>query len=125
MNRFRRLITETFRSRIWWFIVGVAWLPTFKYMGRYSRTPTAFDAMGRVSHYQESKHFSTFQPDFTYSLQFPGDREKFEDFVKRMNLDGHKVSDREYKVDSEGGGRRAVFSPEKKGLEIEFFAYQT
>jgi hypothetical protein len=119
------MITALFKSPILWFVVGVALFPTVKYFGRYTRQPTAFEAMGWVSHYQESKHFSTVIPDFSYSLRFPGDREKFESFVKRMNLQEHKISDDDYKEDSNEGGRRATFSPDKKGFEIEFTAYQT
>ena len=86
---------------------------------------TAFEAMGHVSHYEETKHFSTFLPDFTYRLRFPGDRKKFEAFIKRMNLQDHKVSDDLYEVESGGGGRKATFNEENKGFEIEFSAYQT
>ncbi|MEO7099295.1 MAG: hypothetical protein ABI162_08030 [Luteolibacter sp.] len=125
MNRALRLITTIFKSQILWFTVGVALLPSLKYLGRYTRQPTAFESMGWVSHYQETKHFSTVLPDFSYSLQFPGDREKFENFIKRMNLQGYKVSNDEYKKDSNEGGSRATFSPDKKGFEIEFTAYQT
>ena len=125
MNRARRVISQIFKSRILWFVIGMAWLPMFKSMGRYTREPTAFEAMGRVSHYQENKHFSTFLPDFSYSLRFPGDREKFEEFIRRMNLQEGKVSEDEYKKESEGGGSRAIFSPGNKGFEIEFTAYQT
>ncbi len=66
-----------------------------------------------------------FLPDFSYTLRFPGDREKFETFIRRMNLQNHKVSDDEYKEGSGDGGRRATFSPDKKGFEIEFTAFQT
>ena len=103
----------------------MAWFPIINYLGRQYKEPTAFDAMGFVSHYQESKHFSKVQPDFSYSLRFPGDRNKFEHFIKKMNLQDHKISDDEYKIESDGGGRRATFSSERKGLEIEFTAYQT
>ena len=42
-----------------------------------------------------------------------------------MNLQEGKVSEDEYKEESEGGGSRAIFSPSNKGFEIEFTAYQT
>jgi hypothetical protein len=125
MNRALLLIRTLFKSRILWFVVGVALLPSIRYLERYTRQPTAFESMGWVSHYQESKHFSTVLPDFSYTLRFPGDRKKFETFIKRMNLQEHKVSDDEYKEDSNEGRRRATFSPDNKGFEIEFSAYQT
>jgi len=81
--------------------------------------------MGWVSHYEENKHICNFLPDFTYNLRFPGDREKFESFVKKMHLQNHKVSEDEYKQDAGEGHRRARFSPDKKGFEIEYSANQT
>lgn len=80
--------------------------------------------MGWVSHYKETKSISTVLPDFGYSLKFPGDRAKFEAFVKRMNLHEHRISDDEYKEKFDGGERRATFTPENEGFEIEFTAYQ-
>ncbi|WAC21166.1 hypothetical protein OVA24_07190 [Luteolibacter sp. SL250] len=113
-----------FRSRVLWFVVGMAWLPSFKYMGRYTREPTAFEAMGWVPRHHESKYLSKVPSEFDYTLQFPGDREKFEAFIKRMNLQDHKVSDDEYKREADGGGMKATFSPDRKGFEIEFSSWK-
>ncbi len=106
-----------------WFVAGVALFPMLQYLASVSRPPTALKAMGWVSHYEETKGVSTLLPDFGYSLRFPGDREKFENFVKKMNLQGHKVSDDDYGFDSNEGGERARFMPEKRGYEIEYRAY--
>jgi hypothetical protein len=108
-----------------WFLAGAAFLPAFRYAINLRNPPTAFESMGWVSHYQENKSMCNFLPDFSYTLRFPGDREKFETFIRRMNLQNHKVSDDEYKEGSGDGGRRATFSPDKKGFEIEFTAFQT
>jgi hypothetical protein len=124
MNRIRSLSLKLSRSRIFWFIVGLATLPLLKNIANLNRPPTAFDAMGWVSHYQETKNFSTVLPDFGYSLKFPGDRDKFERFIRRMNLQDHRISDDEYKEKFDQGERRATFNPKNKGFEIEFTAYQ-
>ena len=124
MNRSLGLLRALSKSRILWFVVGMAWLPSFKYMGRYTKEPTAFEAMGLVAHYHESRNFSNVLPDFGYTLRFPGDREKFDAFIKRMKLQDHKVSDEEYKKEADGGGIKATFSPDRKGFEIEFTSWQ-
>lgn len=125
MNHFRRWLIAIVKRRIVWFLAGAAFLPAFRYAINLGRPPTAIEAMGWVSHYQENKSKCNFLPDFSYTLRFPGDREKFEAFIRRMDLQDHKVSDDDYKEDSGEGGRRATFSPDKKGFEIEFTAFQT
>lgn len=126
MNRLLLPLYKLIKSRIFWFIVGLASVPLIQYLEKQARRPpAAIDAMGWVSHYEERKLLFAVLPDFSYSLRFPGDRNKFEDFVRKMNLQSHKVSEDEYKEESGEGGRSARYSPEKKGFEIEFSANQT
>lgn len=125
MNRFQRWQVAILKRRMVWFLVGVAFLPALRHAFHFRRPVTAIEAMGWVSHYQENKSMCNFLPDFSYTLRFPGDREKFETFIKRMDLQDHKVSDDEYKEVSGEAGRRATFSAERKGFEIEFTSYQT
>lgn len=108
-----------------WFLVGVAFLPALRHAFQSGKQVTAIEAMGWVSHYQENKSKCNFLPDFSYTLRFPGDREKFKTFIKRMDLQDHKVSEDEYKEGSGEAGRRATFSAERKGFEIEFTSYRT
>lgn len=125
MNRFRLRLIAIVKRRVLWFLAGVAFLPAIRYALDFRRPATAIEAMGWVSHYQENKSMCNFLPDFSYTLRFPGDREKFETFIRRMNLQDHEVSEDEYQEGSGEAVRKATFSPEKKGFEIEFTAYQT
>ena len=126
MNRILSPLKSLIKNRFFWFIAGLALVPLIRYSEKQiRRTPTAIDAMGWVSHYEERKLQFTVLPDFSYSLHFPGDREKFEMFVKRMGLQHHKVSEDEYKEVSGEGERSVRFSPDHKGFEIEFSSNQT
>lgn len=88
--RFERL----WKSRILWFFVGLMVIPLSNYFVRIFYPTTSIEAMGWVSHYEERKHIFTLLPDFSDSLRFPGNREKF---VKRMGLEDYKISEGEYK----------------------------
>jgi len=100
-------------------------MPSLNSLGKMNRQPTAIDAMGWVSDYREAKHICNFLPDFTYNLQFPGDRDKFERFVRKMHLQNHKISEDEYTQVVGENRRSARFTPENKGYEIEYSASKT
>ena len=100
-------------------------MPLLNSLGKMNRQPTAIEAMGWVSDYSETKHICNFLPDFTYNLQFPGDRDKFERFVNKMHLQNHKISEDEYTQVVGENRRSARFTPENKGYEIEYSASKT
>jgi hypothetical protein len=125
MKHFRRWLIALIKRRIVWFLAGAALLPAFRYSMNLDRKQTAIEAMGWVSHYEENKSMCNFLPDFSYTLRFPGDRDKFQTFIRKMDLQNHKVSDDEYKEGSGEGSRRATYSQDRKGFEIEYTAFQT
>lgn len=80
--------------------------------------------MGFVGFYEENMAIYTFLGDHTYSLKFPGDRQKFESVAQKLGLHSHKVSENEYREeDQKGQGSRRLFFDETDKLHrIQFYS---
>jgi hypothetical protein len=125
MNRLLLPLYKLIKSRAFWFFVGLALMPlihSLVMMIRPKRPIAAFEAMDRVVNYDELKHIRNVT-HFGYWLKFPGDRAKFERFVKETHLQATKVSDYSYIGHFGGSGWAATFLPEMKDHEIHFEAF--
>lgn len=121
MNGF---ITKLLERRFVCFLVGLTIFPVFLGLRALVR-PTAKDAMGFVGFYEENYSVYTLLGDHTYSLGFPGDKERFKRYVKRMGLSKHKVSDTEFRKEDSKGQRSygVVFDSGDKLRTIRYFSY--
>ena len=80
--------------------------------------------MGWVGFYEENLSLYTFLGDHSYSLKFPGDREAFLKFAKKLGLSEHKISETEFRDrDLRGQWSRGVTFDEKDKLHgIRFYS---
>ena len=114
----KRLVKNLLARRFIWFLIGLLLVPGFRAI-RAVVHPTAKDAMGFVGYYEESYSVFTFLGDYSYSLAFRGDKERFEKYAERLGLDDHMVSGNECREEASDGqwSRGVVFDPDDSMIQ--------
>jgi hypothetical protein len=85
-----------FQKRWVWFLLGMGCLPTLWFIVGLFTGPDPKSAMPFGSVFEESRTEFFLPADYSYSLRSKGSMEEFRQFVRKMKMEAHRVSDTRY-----------------------------